>query len=129
MKNDMRTGELFRILVISVSLLIQSCGSGAPDSSGIPNNYTVGGSVSNLVDNGLVLQNNGCDDLVISTSSTSFTFPTTIADGDDYNVTVKTQPETQLCMVTQASGTVSGTNVTNVGVQCSLRPEFMLIRE
>ena len=129
MKNDMRTAELFRILVISVSFLIPSCGGGASDSSGIPNNYSVGGIVANLLDNGLVLQNNGCDDLIISAGSTSFAFPTTIADGDAYNVTVKTQPDTQLCLVTQASGTVSGANVTNVGVQCSLRPEFIIIGE
>lgn len=129
MKNDMRTGELFRIVVISVSLLLQACGNGALDSNGDPKNYTVGGTIANLLVDGLVLQNNGSDDLEISANSSSFTFPTAIADGEGYNVTVKTQPETQVCMITQASGTVSGANVTDVGVQCSLRPVFIIIRE
>jgi len=116
----MRTGELFSILIISVSLLLPACGGGAPDNSGNPLNYSVGGTVSNLLVDGLVLQNNGCDDLAIAANSTSFTFPTAIASGEGYNVTVKTQPEnTQICIVTQASGTVFGANVWDVGVQCS----------
>ena len=42
--------------------------------------YTVGGSVSGLVGIGLVLQNNGGDDLVVSGDG-AFTFATPLADG------------------------------------------------
>ena len=52
----------------------------------------------------------------------SFTFPTALASGSPYNVTVQTQPgaPTQTCAVANGSGTTTGgTNVTNVTVNCT----------
>ena len=49
----------------------------------------------------------------------AFTFPTTIADGDHYLLTVNTQPTGQLCLVTNGSGTVSGAGVTTISVSCT----------
>ena len=82
--------------------------------------YTVGGSVSGLSGSGLVLQNNGGDDEAIGSDGV-FTFDTPLADGSDYEVTVKTQPASpeQICSVTNGSGTLSGANVTNVSITCS----------
>ncbi len=82
--------------------------------------YTVSGTISGLNGTGLVLQNNGGDDLSISSTGT-FNFATAVADGAGYNVMVKTQPSgpSQACMVSSGSGTVSGANVTNVSVLCT----------
>jgi len=129
MKNNMRIDELFSILIISVSLLLQACGDGSQDNSGNYHDYTVGGTVSNLLVDGLVLQNNGSDDHAIPANSTSFTFPTPIADGAGYNITVKTQPETQICRVTQDSGTISRADVMSVDVQCSELPRRVILGE
>lgn len=118
----MKTGKLFWMMIFSFSIMVFSCGGGggAPDNYGTPQSYTVGGTVSNLLLNGLVLQNNGGDDLAIAANDDSFTFPTPIADGEGYNVTIKIQPiKMQDCMVTQATGTISGANVRNVDIQCS----------
>jgi hypothetical protein len=81
--------------------------------------YTVGGTVSGLAGTGLVLQNNDGDDLAIGVNG-SFTFATELADGSPYSVTVLTQPTglNQECSVTNASGTLSGANVTDVVVTC-----------
>ncbi|GAB4114043.1 MAG: hypothetical protein Tsb0027_02130 [Wenzhouxiangellaceae bacterium] len=81
--------------------------------------FTIGGSVSGLAGSGLVLRNNGVDDLPISGNG-SFTFATPVPDGGSYNVTVATQPSgpAQNCTVSNGSGTVSGSNVTNVQVSC-----------
>lgn len=81
-----------------------------------PSNYTVGGTVSALSGN-LVLQNNAGDDLTVGANG-SFTFATSLADLSPYRVTVSTQPSGQSCSVSNGSGTISGTNVTNVGVDC-----------
>jgi hypothetical protein len=83
--------------------------------------YTVGGTVSGLVGTGLVLQNNGGDNLNI-TANGPFTFATALANGSPYNVTVLTQPTgpAQTCTVTNGSGTISGANVTNVQVTCAI---------
>ena len=98
-------------------LLLTACGSGGGGGS---NNYTIGGSVSGLTGSGLVLQNNGVDNLTI-TANGSFTFTTTLVDSAHYNITVLTQPANpaQTCSVSNGSGTVSGANVTSVQVSCT----------
>jgi hypothetical protein len=101
-------------------------GSGTVASSnvlGIPvscvaNTYTIGGSVSGLGSGGLVLQDNGGDDLTIN-SNGSFTFATSIATGNAYAVTIETQPTGQNCTVTNGAGTVAAANITNVSVSCA----------
>jgi len=81
--------------------------------------YTVGGAISGLSMGTIVLLNNDGDSLSTSANG-SFTFSTPLEDGSSYNVTVGTQPVCQMCYVTNGSGTVSGGNVTNVGVSCSV---------
>ncbi len=81
------------------------------------NNYTIGGTVTGLKGS-MVLQDNSGDNLTVSTNG-NFSFATTVAYGNAYSVTVLTQPAGQTCSVSTATGTVSGGNVTNVGVVCS----------
>lgn len=80
---------------------------------------TIGGSVAGLAGSGLVLQNNGADDLVVSANG-SFNFKTSVDTGSPYNITVRTQPASpsQGCAVVNAAGTATA-NVTNVTVTCS----------
>lgn len=82
--------------------------------------YTVGGTVSGLIGSGLVLQQNGGDDLPI-TADGSFTFPTPLADGSAFAVTTSAQPSNpaQICVVANGSGAVAGADVTDVAVTCS----------
>jgi len=78
--------------------------------------HSVGGTVTGL--NGSVtLQNNGGDDLVLS-SDGGFTFITGLVDGASYSVSVLTQPTGQTCSVTNGSGTIAAADVTNVTVTC-----------
>jgi hypothetical protein len=71
--------------------------------------YTIGGTVSGLSGTGLVLQNNGGNNLSVSANG-SFTFTTAIASGGSYKVTVLTQPSspTQTCGVAPNLCTESG---------------------
>lgn len=99
-------------------------GSGTAGSSNITNiqvtcstnAFTVGGTISGLSGT-VILQNNGADNLSQS-SNGGFTFSTPVAQGATYNVTVSTQPAIQTCTVNNGSGTMGGSNVTNVGVNC-----------
>lgn len=87
----------------------------------IASNYTVGGTVIGLAGSGLVLSlNNGVQTLPVSANG-SFTFPTALANGSAYAVSVATQPgaPAQSCSISNGSGTVAGANVTNVSVVCS----------
>lgn len=93
-----------------------------------PTNYTIGGTISGLTGAGLVLRNNGSDNLAPNPNSatTAFTFNTAIANGNPYNVTVSTQPVGQSCSVTNGSGTVAGANITNVQVTCTDIPTYTI---
>ncbi len=81
--------------------------------------YTIGGTVSGLGGNGLVLRDNGGDDLPVNADGT-FTFATSIPDLTTYAVTVQTQPTSpsQTCTVRNGSGNLAGANVTNVAITC-----------
>lgn len=82
--------------------------------------YSIGGSVSGLLGVGLVLQNNGADDLAIAGNG-PFAFLESIASGAPYSVSVSTHPASprQTCAIANASGTVVDANVTNVSVTCT----------
>ena len=80
------------------------------------NTFTVGGNVSGLAGTGLVLQNNGGDNLAIAASA-AFTFATALPAGSAYGVTVLTQPSGSTCSVTNGTGTLTA-NVSNVVVTC-----------
>jgi hypothetical protein len=82
------------------------------------NSYTIGGTVTGLAGTGLVLQNNGADDLSLA-SNGSFTFSLPLTDGEAYNVTVKDNPTGQICRIDNNAGAVAGGNVTDVAVTCS----------
>ncbi|HET7810643.1 MAG TPA: hypothetical protein VFL16_08705 [Steroidobacteraceae bacterium] len=78
--------------------------------------YLVGGTVTALAGT-LVLQLNGANDLTVSAAG-AFQFPTPLAGGSTYAVTVLTQPLGQTCTVTNGSGTGTA-DVTNVAVSCA----------
>ena len=85
----------------------------------VTDQFNVGGTVSGLLGSGLVLQNNGGDDLAISADG-AFTFATALDDGSAYGVTVFTQPgaPSQTCAVSNGSGTLAGADMTDVTVTC-----------
>jgi hypothetical protein len=85
----------------------------------VTNGYTVGGTVTGLDGSGLVLRNNGGNDLTISASG-SFAFTTPLASGALYAVTIQTQPTNpaQVCTLSNDTGTMAAANVTNVSVSC-----------
>ncbi|HEY6924377.1 MAG TPA: kelch repeat-containing protein [Steroidobacteraceae bacterium] len=80
--------------------------------------FTVGGSVSGLTASGLVLAN-GTDTVTVPANATAFTFPTSVAFGSSYAVTVSAQPTGLTCSVSSGTGHVPAGNVTTVQVACS----------
>jgi hypothetical protein len=86
----------------------------------VTNTYTIGGTVSGLNGSGLVLFDNGADNLSVS-SNGAFTFATPVASGAPYVVTVATSPTTpdQTCTVTNGTGAPNVFNVTDVKVSCA----------
>ncbi len=82
--------------------------------------HTVGGSVSGLdLANIVTLQNNGGDNLTVAIDG-SFVFDSPLELGGNYAVTVLTQPADpkQICTVSNGSGTIGYTDITDVAVNC-----------
>ena len=82
------------LVTVTVMTSVVACSGGKSSGSTTtttPTTYTIGGTVSGLTGTGLVLQDNGGNNLSVSASG-SFTFTTAIASGGAYSVTVLTQP-------------------------------------
>ena len=60
--------------------------------------YALGGMISGLTASGLVLANGG-DTVSPAAGATSFVFPTALANGSAYQVTIKRQPDTEMCRI------------------------------
>lgn len=79
--------------------------------------YPIGGDVSGLA-SGTVVLRNGSEDLSV-TGDGAFQFPTPVASGAAYAVTVATQPAVRICAVASGAGTVAAAAVTGVVVTCT----------
>ena len=84
----------------------------------VTDTYTVGGLVSGLLGSGLVLRNNGGNDLAI-TADGAFTFSAAVVSGTPFAVSVRTPPSnpSQTCTVNGGSGSRASA-VTNVSIEC-----------
>lgn len=88
------------------------------------NRYAVTARVEGLTGSGLVLRNNGADDLAV-TANGPVTFPALVSSDAGYAVTVQRQPTapTQTCSVVNGAGTSGLTSATvdTVRVVCATR--------
>jgi hypothetical protein len=123
MKPIIKSGFLALILVITSALLVgcnlRRAGASSNTGSGpttSPTTQIIGGTVTGLTGTGMVLEDNGADDITINANG-PFTFKTPVTGG--YAVTIKTQPgnPTQNCTVSFGSGTATN-NISNVQINC-----------
>ena len=107
-----------RILVSLAIVMLTACEGGG--GGGGPSSVTVGGTVSGLAGSGLVLTDNGSDQLAVSGNG-SFVFTDRIRGGGTYSVSVLTQPTSpsQSCVVSNGNGTVGAREITSVVVACT----------
>ncbi|MBK1713277.1 lactonase family protein [Rubrivivax gelatinosus] len=89
--------------------LLAACGGGSDSGS-----YTLGGTISGLATDGLVLAN-GSDTLAVASGATRFTFDGTVSGS--YAVSISSQPSGQTCQVSKGSGSASG-DVASVAISC-----------
>lgn len=92
--------------------LLAGCGGSAMET------HFLGGSISGLTAGGLVLQNNGGDNLNLGANASTFRFGTELVAGTKYAVTILIQPTGLRCNVVNDTGTMGGRDVTNVAVAC-----------
>jgi hypothetical protein len=95
-----------------------SSGSAATGSIAAAPTYTIGGGISGLTTQGLILVN-GTDVVSPNAGDMSFTFPTAVVAGTAYSVSVQLQPDAVNCTVSGGSGVVGSANVTDVSITCA----------
>ena len=111
------------VVCMLAAVSLTACGGGGSSGSGSGSGtgtttFTVGGTVSGLSASGLVLTDNGGDNLTLSSGATTFTFSQSVTSGASYSVAVATQPTGESCTVSGGSGTATA-NVTSVAVACT----------
>jgi 6-phosphogluconolactonase len=109
------------VLMSCALLTLSACGGGGGSGGGGTVTYTVGGMVTGLTGSGLMLSNNGGDNLPV-TANGAFTFATALPKGTAYSVSASTQPTNpnQNCMVRNGTGdgTITNADVSTVAVVC-----------
>lgn len=126
-----KTIRFFSVLFLSTFIFFSSCSidsdpkiffsySLLQNSASTNSQFSISGSVTGLTGSGLVIQNNGADNIVIPGNG-SFTFSTQLQANATYSVTVLTNPSSpaQLCTVSNGTGIISNTNITNVTITCA----------
>lgn len=94
-------------------------GTGTGTGGGTTTTYLIEGSLTGLTAGQSVsIQNNGGDTLNLKADGT-FAFPTALATGAAYAVTVQSHSPGISCSVTSGSGTVGSANVMGTGVACN----------
>ena len=101
----------------NVSNVTVACTTNTEPPPPPPSTRAIGGSVTALTGAGLVLHNNGGNDLAV-TANGSFAFSVRVPVGMPYAVTVATQPSAQQCAVANGSGTTAAADISNITVAC-----------
>src|ERR1700723_513914 len=120
-----------QLAAVLTTLLITGCGSGTscPICSGTATKNLVG-SLTGLVGSRLVLQNNPprLNQFNGSAANGSGVVFGTARVDSSYAVTVLTQPTnpSQTCTVTNGTGSVGSSGVTNIAVSCAINPPRFL---
>jgi len=118
-----RRYEIATATVTALAVGLAACGGGSSGSSSSStglqdtNTYTIGGGISGLTTQGLVLAN-GSDSVSPIPGALSFVFQDAVVAGTAYSVIVQLQPDGLTCSVSNGSGTVGSANVTNVSIAC-----------
>lgn len=85
-------------------------------SINVTGGYVVGGSINGLSGSGLLVSL-GSENLSV-TSNGNFQFKTVLLSGSTYSASVKNQPVGQFCEITNSSGTISLSDISNFSISC-----------
>lgn len=117
MNRTPRLPRLFLAGITPLVLLAAGCGGGGGDEAPPPPRFTLGGTVTGLTSDGLLLAN-GSDTVAVAANATTFTLPATLLAGSTFDVRVDTQTDDRTCTVTNGSGTMGSANVSDISVSC-----------
>ena len=81
--------------------------------------HTIGGTVSGLTEEGLILTNGSNGQVTVAKDATTFTFTENpVVYGQTYGVTVYKQPDNLICTVANGTGTMQDEDIKTIAVTC-----------
>ena len=122
-----------------LSLVFQNCSSGKYASNAtrteialtsvgqnnpeVPTTKTffIGGTISGLTEDGLVLLNRIGNDLQVLKGSTTFQFSNPVQEGEAYEVSILSAPSNLNCKISSASGIDVNADINSVSVVCQMK--------
>ncbi len=104
-------------IILTLTAFISACGGGGGGNSQTTTTtqYTLGGTISGL-ENSINTSINGSP-FIINING-SFTFPLRLNKDEEYTANISTQPSDQICSISNNTGTVKETNVTDINITC-----------
>jgi hypothetical protein len=113
----MKSSFMRPAMVLALALGLAACGGKA--------SFELGGVISGLQYDGLVLTNNDASDLKVAAGVTTFRFPNTIDYGASYDVKIKTNPAHQTCVLGRGVDTAGRLATIQIVIQCALQPHAL----
>ena len=101
--------------ILALALLLTACGGGGGGSDTPPSRYSISGQTSGLTGS-LILSNS--DDELLLIENGAFSLDLKVETGFKYDLNITQQPESQFCTLTNPSGAVTNTDITNIIIEC-----------
>lgn len=112
----MKSSTLRAGLALACALGLSACGGGSGDL------YLTGTITGGVTKDGLVLVNNGGDDLAIPAGATGFQFGNRVSTDDEFNITVKSQPSnTDKCYVVNGQARANYYTIAQISAYCTIK--------
>ena len=119
----MKSSTLRAGLALACALSLSACGGGSGDL------YLGGTITGGVTKDGLVLQNNGRDDLVVPAGASTFRFNSRVATDDEFNITVKSFPSnTSGCSVANGHARANYYTIQQVQVFCTIKTHALTVK-
>lgn len=108
-------------VTLACALSLAACGGGDGD-------LYLTGVLQNVTADGMVLQNNGGDDLAIVAGQTDFQFGNRVSTDDQFNITVKTPPKNSSgCDVYNGKARANYYTIAQIRVICTIKTHSLTV--
>jgi hypothetical protein len=84
---------------------------------------SIGGTINGLVNSNTVTITDGNQSLVLG--NTSYTFSTELDSGTNYSVSMTDSPTSQFCQLSNNTGAITDSNISNINVSCGPQRYFI----
>ena len=119
----MKSSILRAGVALACALGLAACGGGDGDL------LLQGTIYYGVTKDGLILQNNGGDDLVIPANATSFQFSRAVSTDDEFNITVKQYPSNvKTCTINNGKARANYYTIAQITMSCEIKTHPFIIK-